>query len=375
MKNRDSNLELCRIMAMIFITFNHITSLGGTIVEGIFDGNTIISCLFLCGGKFGTNVFVVIGVYFLSSSNFKFDRVFRIWCQTLFYSLLLNVIDVICFGNTLSTKYWIKSLLPVLGRNYWYSSAYILLLLMIPVLDGMYRKFKVNKCHIILGLVILSIIPTVTFNGSVLGNSRMLYWLFKILMFGPTWFCFMYILIKYLKDSKFFLFKRKTYILLFAGSYFAMLFIMVILYLYGLSDFSMHTFVMEHFSTIRDMSSILCLIAALSFFMIFLKTEVNYNKYINGVSSCIFGIYLLQCHVISEQIFWKGCSEWSGSPWYCLYSVLLVVLIFLIGCIVEIIRKNIEENFLKMNMTKRFINFMQNSLDNVYSKIKIPLED
>lgn len=95
-KMRQSNFELCRIIAMIIIVFNHITSLGHT-VDGItFTKNTLLSLFFLLGGKMGTNVFVILGVWFLveKGSIISVKSIAKLWLETLFYMVVLNIVDV-----------------------------------------------------------------------------------------------------------------------------------------------------------------------------------------------------------------------------------------------------------------------------------------
>ena len=83
-KKRDSNLECCRIITMAIIVLNHVVSLGGVYYPKI-SLNCIVSMVYLLGGKFGTNVFVILGVYFLCDSEFKSIRVVKLWMQTFLY--------------------------------------------------------------------------------------------------------------------------------------------------------------------------------------------------------------------------------------------------------------------------------------------------
>lgn len=197
---RDSNLELCRIISMIIIILNHVVSLGGVLDAADLHANTFLSLFFLLGGKFGTNVFVIIGLYFLvDQKQFKSQKIMRIWMQTLFYSVSLNLFDMIVFSSQISLKAWVKSILPIMGRSYWFASSYIILLLLVPLLNKVYEKLNVGWPQILAATLIFSILPTLTFNGQLFGNSLVVRIVFKLLMFGPIWFSYLYFVVRYIK--------------------------------------------------------------------------------------------------------------------------------------------------------------------------------
>lgn len=198
--NRKSNWELLRVLSMLVIILNHVVSLSGVLDGVSLDGNIMVSLFFLLGGKFGTNIFVIIGLYFLvDQKRFKSQKIVRLWLQTLFYLLILNLFDIVVFSSEISWKIWVKSFLPILGRSYWFASSYMILLLLMPVLNRLYEKWNIRLVHVLVGMFVFSVLPTVTFNGRLLGNSAFVKIVFKLLMFGPVWFSFLYMLIRYLK--------------------------------------------------------------------------------------------------------------------------------------------------------------------------------
>lgn len=198
--SRNSNLELCRIASMVMIILNHVVSLSGILDGGGFHANTLLSLFFLLGGKFGTNVFVIIGLYFLADQKqFQTRRIARIWLQTLFYLIALNIVDVLVFSSQISAKTWLKSFFPIFGRSYWFASSYIILLFLLPLLNKIYERLKIGWRHILAGTMLFSILPTLTFNGSLFGDLPVVRLIFKLLQFGPVWFSFLYFLVRYLK--------------------------------------------------------------------------------------------------------------------------------------------------------------------------------
>lgn len=344
-KKRDSNLECCRIITMAIIVLNHVVSLGGVYYPKI-SLNCIVSMVYLLGGKFGTNVFVILGVYFLCDSEFKSIRVVKLWMQTFFYMIVLNIVDIVLFHAKINSIVWIKSFLPILGRSYWFASSYIILLILIPLLNCVYRKLKKKGYLILVGVAVFSVVPTLTFNGNLFDPSKLVHYGFKLLLFGPIWFSFLYLLIKYLKENcknyRIFHQSKWFYFWIWLACYSVMLITEVVMYSLGLNG---NTFAMDNFSTIRDMQSFPCVLGAAAFFLMFKKTDIVYNKKINFVAATTFGIYLLHTHETSITIFWKElfCLDRISLSWYYVpYSLLLLLLIFGVGISIEYARKKIE---------------------------------
>lgn len=366
---RKSNLELCRVVSMEIIILNHIVSLGEVIDGVTFDGNTLVSLLFLLGGKFGTTVFVILGLYFLVDENeFNSKRIVRIWLESLFYLIILNIFDILVFGVKISITTWIRSFLPVLGRMYWFSSSYIILLMIIPLLSHIYEGID-NKIFIVtVGTLLLSVFPTITFNGTIFGSSLIVKWFFKLLMFGPVWFSYLYFIVRYFKETQKSWRSLRCWIT-FLLAYMFMYTIEILMYKSGLEG---NTFMLQHYSTIRDMSSFPCLVAAGSFFLAFKNIKIRQSKLINYIASVTFGIYLLHTHETTVPIFWRGLFHLdiiSKTGWYLLYSLFLVMIIFLVGIVTEIIRKHFEQKFFKNTKIIKCMNVIDNKVNSVLQRL------
>lgn len=86
-KNRDSNIELLRIIAMCLIIFHHM-ALNTGIVDGYtVNGNMIFGIIGGIGGKIGVVIFLLITGYFSINKNFSFKKVFILWLQIFCYSV------------------------------------------------------------------------------------------------------------------------------------------------------------------------------------------------------------------------------------------------------------------------------------------------
>ena len=85
---RDSNFELFRIVLMLLIVSHHYVVNSG--ISQLYDfnnitGNMIFLQLFGFAGKIGINCFVFITGYFMIKSQFKFEKLLKLYLEIKFY--------------------------------------------------------------------------------------------------------------------------------------------------------------------------------------------------------------------------------------------------------------------------------------------------
>lgn len=123
-------------MACYYTWNNNIKNVDLTNLSQIEIGNYGIIQLLAYLTSISVNCFVLISGYFsINSKRVNYDRIIKIWLQTVFYSfiiyLLLSTLGIIPLEFTTI----IKSLLPILTRQYWFITAYIPLMLMSPYIS------------------------------------------------------------------------------------------------------------------------------------------------------------------------------------------------------------------------------------------------
>ena len=86
-----SNLELLRILCMLFIIGDHLTGQGG-----IADYSTLPSsfafCLIGCGSRIACSVFVLIGSWFLCEQPFPTRRPLSLWLSLWLYTVPVTLL-------------------------------------------------------------------------------------------------------------------------------------------------------------------------------------------------------------------------------------------------------------------------------------------
>ena len=122
MKERDLNLEILRILCMLFIVMCHV---GGR------TGNDLPIALM----PHHVNCFILISGYFLITAKFKFERILRTAIETIFYTFGITL--VLYLLGRATTYELLKSIVPFGPTifNYWFVTKYLGLLLLSPFIQ------------------------------------------------------------------------------------------------------------------------------------------------------------------------------------------------------------------------------------------------
>lgn len=160
---RKSNFELLRILAMLMIVMHHYICHGEFYLSSELTINkVIVECAFW-GGKVGINVFILITGYFMVNSKPNIKKVFILWGELFFYSVVITIIFIIAGIEQFSIGLVIKAIFPLTMGRHNYLTTYIFLYCLIPYINKLIKKLsksELNKLIIFL-FVVLSIIPTV----------------------------------------------------------------------------------------------------------------------------------------------------------------------------------------------------------------------
>lgn len=333
--DRQSNIELLRIVSMIMIVFHHFA------VHGGFDWKASDITfphfwynLIAMGGKIGVDVFILISGYFLIMSHSRFldlKRIFRFWGQIIFYSISIFIIFSLFRVNNYGIKLAIKSIFPITFSIWKFASTYFVLYIFHPYLNlflnGLKKKYY--QTFLLMLVIIWSVIPTFT-PSDFQGNDL-------------CWFVTLYAIAGYIRlygfNRKF---TTKIYFLLwgiFSGlTYFSSivltilgtkskLFLTNVTYFYGAEKLSV-------------------LLISLTLFMGFATLKMNYHKWINTLASATFGVYLIHDHSIVRDFLWIDIfknAQYQNSVFLIPYSIIVVLLVYVICTAIDLLRKKLLE--------------------------------
>ncbi|MBQ3427217.1 MAG: acyltransferase [Clostridia bacterium] len=329
-KERNSSIELLRIIAMVIIVFHHY------VVHGIFDWNEMsgVSVYFLSViqlGEWAVNIFILIFGYFSVTSDFKPARVLRLYAQVWFYSAVIFAIYTL-LSKELHFGLALKAITPVISDQYWFFSRYMLLCLLMPFLNILIKAMN-RQIHLRLMILLFtawSMLPSLlpTFIGYGL----------SVRTTGA--FVMLYIIGAYMRlypDSR--INRRSTGYTLAAGS----LLLMMIIQFINLKNIIPFVGIEINFFSNSEILSVCFAVGMLS---IFNSISIRSNKLINGIAACIFGVYLIHDNLYLRPLLWtvwlKNGEYLSSS--HVIHRMIISVFIVFAACVlIELIRKNTVE--------------------------------
>jgi surface polysaccharide O-acyltransferase-like enzyme len=344
LSNRNSSIELLRIVSMIMIVFHHFARHGEfQFWDYELSAPKLWYNFIIMGGKIGVNIFVLISGYFLINNNkklFNFQRIKKTWDQVFFYSVGFEVLFVLLyfiFKDRLDLSNLMSSFFPITTSQWWFASTYFVLYLIHPFLNKLLLTLDKETYKNILMVVAFCwcIIPTITKSGYE-SNSLL-------------WFIFIYSLSGYFRlyglNPKF---KNYHYVvtalLVSALTYFSSI---VISFLGSrITDFKLGS------TYFYNTQSLPVLMISVCIFMAFTTTNIKNSKSINVVASATFGVYLIHENHFLRNILWQTVfknSSYQNSMMMIPVSILAVFLVYILCTIIELIRQYfVEKTFAKI---------------------------
>ena len=143
-KNRNSNIELLRILCMISIILHH-SIVHSKILLNSSNINYYIINILQITGPISNNIFILITGYYMINKKVKITNLVKLVLENIFYSYCMLFIYLVIFkGNDINVI--IKSTIPVLSNSEWFITGYILLYLSIPIINKLLKiKYKQIK--------------------------------------------------------------------------------------------------------------------------------------------------------------------------------------------------------------------------------------
>lgn len=311
-KKRQSNIELFRILAMLFIIGVHYFAAcnADEVIDKESLNNTIyiiLESLFICG----VNCFILITGYFSTNQKcIKIRKIVNLLIDVAFWGAIGFFLCVAFGMKVFGFKDLLTSMFPFIVGSRWFVKAYIVLLLLIPFINRII--FRLSKRSYIVLLIIC------TFLFSV--------W--------PSFFPFPPI------DNFGYDFIHFIYLYLLSG--FIRLHVeklppkMGCLAGYIVSSIAVVLMVHFRIGEYWAYNSIFVVIQSLCLFIFFLQLRMNNNRIINSLAMCSFGVFLIHTdpffsEIIYEKVF-RASSLINGSPIFLLLSVILCVFVFYMVC-------------------------------------------
>ena len=173
---RQINLEILRILCMLFIITGHIGGRSG--IESFSSFATI--------APHAVNCFVLISGYFLITSKFKIERVLRVILETIFYTFTITI--VLYLLGKANMYDIVKSIMPFAPTkfSYWFVNKYLAVIMLSPFICKICATISKRQYQILLVTLLLigSSLLTVFPFGELFGNGFSLLWMTTVFITG-----------------------------------------------------------------------------------------------------------------------------------------------------------------------------------------------
>ena len=338
-KKRMANIELLRIVAMIFVVILHYQGKGGTLLpwgDTNFSTQTWFAWFVQAFALVAVNVYVLIGGYFLAESSFKITRILKLWLQIFFYSAGIWLIFLMLgqVPEMYSGAYWISMfMLPVTSGHYWFASTYIFLCLLAPFLGVAARKMtrkQLLTCIMVL-LMLFSRVWKILLPMSEALDDR---------GYGILWFVTLFMIAAYIRLHVQIKGKWKLPLIIYclssAGLFLTIPVIGSVTQAIGKLE--------RYYAAIYEYNAPFTIVGAIALFLAFLNMDIKsekIGKVINVFASATFGVYLLHEHILLRD-WWTGVwkvQEYYQTPTFWIHFICVVACVYLVSTAVDLLRQ------------------------------------
>lgn len=347
-KERQSNIELLRIISMLAILGHHYIwhglipiELGGNMALHI---NHLFAHFLYIGGNFGVNCFIVISSYFLLDSTFNGKRIVQILFQTTFYSVLFLSIYYFC-GNEISWSDIFQNFFPILFSKYWFITTYIMFYIIVILINPGVNKLSTKSLVALSTLLLLM-------NSSVILNK----FCPEIFFYSNLkWFLMIYFFVAIIKRYESLkIFKWNHYFIVSSILYFlAFLSIMFIDFL-AINN----NYYVDKELIFFNSKGIVMLVISLVSFLAFKNLNINNHKLINTLSASTTGVYLIHDNhpYFSDWLWFIVIKQWSifSYDFFVIFSIIIIIIIYFLISFVDFVYKNTIEKYI-LNYAYKFI--------------------
>lgn len=324
---RNSSIELLKLIAMIMIVISHSLPRYGA-YESYIDFSAarmgfsnLILYVFYYFGQIGNAIFIVCSSWFLLESNkTKLEKIRYIYADTFLFSILWLVI-VVLLGFNVSAKLLVKSLLPVLCKNNWFISCYIIFYLLHPLLNFCIKRIN-QRQHL----------SVVLFGGGIYSVLATL-WSDTYYYTYVVGFILLYLIVAYIKlyakefsDSA----KYNRYVLIAASCVLVMLISFTQFLGTRLEFFSNQ---MLKWNCFNNPLIILIAVALLNLF----KAKNFFHRGINEVMSVSLLIYIIHENILFREyikpLWWQWVYENYSYRYIIVWVLLFTGICFLVSAL------------------------------------------
>lgn len=342
--DRDSNFELFRIILMLAIVAHHYVVNSG--FSSLYDfsnitGNMIFLQLFGFAGKIGINCFVFITGYFMIKSQFKFQKLLKLYLEIKFYKLVIYAIFLITGYEAFSLSGFLKTVFNnAYGVEVGFTGTFVFMYALIPFINAMLLNLS-QKLHLtLIGILVFlyTIISTFMLHDTY-SNLGWMITTYIIAAYVRLYPC------KWFENKKLYIWGTITSVLL------SWLSILVVDFVGAKVGFK------GYYHMVANEHKFLALVCSFSLFMFFENIKIKQNKFINTIAASTFGVLLIHANSDAmRQFLWRDLlknTSYYDSPYLIVHAIISVLAVYIVCVCIDQCRIHFLEKPLFNYIEKR----------------------
>lgn len=351
-KNRQSNFELLRIIAMLMVVTVHYVGHGGALKQTeVFSNNFYVANVLQSLTTFSVPLFTCIGAYFMCERNFNIQKILLLWIQVFFYSagiyLFLFAMGYIDF----SLFSFIKSLLPIIMNQYGFVTAYMIMMILSPFLNKIIVSLNQSEHKkLVITLFIIFVFFGAGFPMGVVTNSYV-----SLLLV-------IYLSAAYIKKYVPIDVSHKKYLWIYLLSAIGIFTLRMALYNIGVG-YSADVFLAYN--------STLVIIGTFALFIYFRTINIQ-SKLINKIATLTFGVYLIHDNNYIRELLYSNVlntESFFNSDNFLVIALFSILSIFIVCALIEFCRSWLFNKFKVnqhiVNLGCRYISKVKNIVSSI----------
>lgn len=342
-RQRNSNIELLRIIAMLLIVMHHY-SYHGLGLDLAYSMNRYVAGVAELGGRFGVVVFIMISGYYMCESKITGRKIALLWGEIFFYatSIVALVSLLKCGGyadalENIEIAFNIDMLRQILfpigtGVN-GFATDFIVLMALSPLLNLI--------LHAITRQQLLTCLVIATTAWSIMPVLFAVQYDYGYVL----WYAVLYLYAGYIRryvdlDGNW---RRNLVIGILA---YAIVAVMTMIAIY-VGHISGDMFYQEFTRRFMKANSPFMLLSGAELLLGFVKMSPFTNRTINAIGSATFGVYLIHDNDYVRPILWKMILRLPdtiyGTRYLIPHMIVSVIVIFTVCAVIDLIRQNTIE--------------------------------
>ena len=334
-KIRESNLEILRILCIIFIIGDHFVG-----QSGVIETSNLVLSFFYCAvtslSRVACSVFIIISAWFSTEKPFRIKRVIHTWLTVIMYTVPITLYCMYWGGASKENLFY--AFLPIEGSPLWFAGYYMVLVLLSPVLNWLINEApkQIVEWLLLVLFCLMVIFSTATANLGFFAHD-----IWPLL--------FLYLTTGYIKKYKP-VPESKKCLLIFGSLWFFLTFLRAYVMGKSGSNLSIYAMIRDYCEIYRArLQTLPNLLMAYSIFFYFYAIKVAPSRIINTLAGTTLGIYCFHQVPVWYSYLWtnifqstKYVEELHGYK-RAIYTLIVIFLVWGIGTALELIRSRISK--------------------------------